>query len=303
MAVTSQAIPAAELADRAADCPVVIGRSLLEIAYKQAAAQLVSNESGAISDGDSSATGFDRRRLTQRYKHRLWKGDGAGNPWYIAIDTGTDLQWTDALVIGPGHNLAGLNIRVEADSTTPSGDPWGTEIFDETIVAGTNVFLHAATMYKARYWRISIVGASTPEATSFWLGKAVQFPTRPLFQSSAPTSRVGEAIEVRTQGGIPSRYVIAGALLQRNLTWMIDQNYAGGFFSDTDGLDDFFENANALYGGNANFWYVDEPTTSPSSSAALVRLESASHKPVLRRGGTSGAGATFLSWDILEVGG
>ena len=306
MAVTSQAIPAAELVDRAADCPVVIGRNLVEIAYKQAAAQLLTNEVGNVATGDHSLAGYDRRRLTQRFKHRLWKGDSSGTVWYVVVDVGTDEQWTDALVIGPGHNLAGLTVTVEADSTTPSGDPWGTTILSGTIGASTvaTVLLHASTMYKARYWRISIDGGTfTPEATSFWLGKAIQFPTKPLFSSSPPNTYAGGAIEHVTTGGIPYRYITQGALRERDLAWMIDQNHAGSFFSNADyGLDDFFVNDNALYGGNQNFWYVDEPTTAPNS-ALLVRLGSARHRPMLKRGGSGDAGATLINWQILEVGG
>lgn len=307
MSVTTDTITAAELADRAAEYPCLIGRNLLEIAYKQDATQLVTNEVGDLATGDASATGFDRRRLTQRYKHRLWKGNSTGTAWYIVIDTGTDLQWTDALVVGPDHNLSGVDITVEADSTTPAV-PWtgATSVFSETLAADSNVFLHASTMYKARYWRITLSSVSTftPEATSFWLGKAIQFPVAPLLASGTPNSYRGSAIEHRTAGGIPTRYVEHGALMERSLSFLVDQHHEGTFFSDSErGFDDFFKNANALNGGHAHFWYVDEPTADPGGTAKLVRLGSPSYRPMLRRRGSGDSGLTAISLELQEVGG
>ena len=300
MSVTTQAIPAADLTARAADSPLVIGRNLLQIAYLQAITQLVTNEVGNLATGDASASGFDRRKLTQRFKHVLWKGNSPGNPWYVVIDTGTDEQWTDALVIGPGHNLTGLTAVVEADSTTPSGDPWGTTVLSGTIVAGMNVLLHASLMTKARYWRISIDGASTPEATSFWLGKAVQFPTWPLLSSDAPNSFRGAASEVETKSGIPYRYVEHGALIERSLAWKVDEHNEGTFLG-TD-LEDFFTNSNALNGGHSNFVYVDKPNSAPNSGF-ICRLTEPTYRPVLRKRGSGDAGFSTFGMRIKEVGG
>ena len=305
MAVTSQAIPAAELASRAAEYPVWLTRNLAEIAYKQAAANFVSNPTGTLAAGDASAAGFDRRKLTQRHKHLLWKGNAAGTAWYAVIDLGTDLHWTDAVVLGPDHNLAGKNLTVEADSTTPAV-PWvgATEIFaSAAIVAGVNLRLHAATMYKARYWRVTLSGASfTPEATSLWLSKAIQFPVAPLLSSSTPNSYDGDAIEVETKGGIVYRYAKRGALMRREIAFNIPQHHEGTFYSDAGyGLDDAFKNANALNGGLANFWYVDQPTAAPNS-AKLMRLAEPKYRPVLKRRGSSDNGLSSIAFELAEVG-
>lgn len=317
MAVTTQVIPAAELVSRAADAPLIVANNLLQAAYKLGAANLVTNKLGTIAAGDLSASTFDRRKLTQRFKHKLWKGNSSGTAWYIVIDTGGVAnadEWVDSVIVGPGHNLAGVNMTVKADSAaTPPDAAWAaaTTVFaSAALAAGVNVRLHATVMTKARWWRIDLTsgGAFTPEATSFWLGKAMQFPEPPLLVSDAPNSYVADFIEVETAGGIPYRYKKHGALVEREVAWLIKEHHKGNFFGPATAavgidLDTVFRNVAYLDGGMRNFWWVDEPTTAPSTSAILARMLEAKFMPKLKRRDASAVtGLSAFATAFKEIG-
>lgn len=279
MAVTSQAIPATDLTKRTANKPCIVGLNLLEVAHGLAAAQLVTNTTGTLGAGDLSATGFDRKDLTLRFSHKLWKGNAAGTAWYIVIDQGATEEWVDTLVI-ENHNFDTKDIKVEADSTTPSGDPWGTTIFAFTQSGSALIFkLHASTMYKSRYWRIKVSGSSfTPQCSQIWLGKAVQF----LHKSNRPYSptavSAAEVITKKTKGGHRYAYIAGPALEERTQTFQI----AGTYKKVSPATDpellisaivDFWKNQRILRGGVNPFWYCENPTLDPTDAKLLYPVD------------------------------
>lgn len=275
MAVTSSALPATELAKRAADKPLVIGRNLIEIAHGLGAASLVTNTTGTLAAGDQSAAGFDRRALTLRLRNALWKANAAGTAWYVVIDQGTTEEWVDALVIDQ-HNLDGVTVTVEADSTTPGAGAWAgaTTVFTFAQVGTGLIFkLHATTKYKARYWRITLSKGSafTPQAASIWLGKAVQF----LHKSRRPftPAPVGGAniVEHVSGSGVRTAYVESNSLQRRpGQQWDIAGRYKTSPSTDPEiflyDLVDFWTHARSLNGGANAFWFCDDPTSAPTSA-------------------------------------
>lgn len=279
MPLTSQPIPSTDLTKRTANKPCIVGLNLLEIAYGLGATQLVANTTGTLAAGDSSAAGFERKDLTLRFSHKLWKSNAAGTAWYIVIDQGPTTEWVDTLVI-ENHNFDTKDIKVEADDTTPSGDPWGTTVFSFTQSGSALIFkLHASTMYKARYWRIKVSGTSfTPQASQIWLGKAVQFlhksnrPYQPIAVGSA------EATVKTTRGGHRYAYSSGPMLEERTQTWQIAGVYKRtGATTDPElllsAIVDLWTSSRGLKGGIAPFWYCENPTADPTNAKLVYPVE------------------------------
>lgn len=271
MAASSQAIPAVDLTRRAAEKPLLVGRNLLDIAYRQAVAQLVYNQTGTLAAGDLSPADFPIRRLQNRIRNGLWKGT-AGTDHYLVLDTGTELEWADALVID-GHNWGGKTVTVEADSTTPAV-PWtgATTVVNALAVSGTSLVLNlqAANMYQARYWRIHISGTSfTPQAKQVWIGKALQLSAKSDRDWAPPAAGAAEMARARTMGGHAYTYDFTGPLEQREQTFSIAEAW-----SETEGtvigdLVELWNAANGLDGGTRPFYYCEDPTSEPEKARLL----------------------------------
>jgi len=265
------------------------------VAFDTTAATFVTNTTGTLAAGDTSATGFDRGRAVKRHRHLGWKSTSS-TTHYIALDLGSIVHDCDTIAI-EGHNLDTAVITVEADdSVTPTAGAgaWGTQVFSWVQSGNGNIYrLHATTMYRARYWRIKIVKAAyVPEAKQIWIGKSLQIPKPALIDSSLPSAAGGSFIEQETKGGIVYRYKNHGSLKARAVQFLIPQVYTSTFFTD---LATFQSGANHLDGGRRNFWWCDQPTTAPES-ALFVRLQEPEHNPRSR-----GMATTFgLEWK--EVG-
>ena len=301
MSATSQAIPAVDLTNRANDYPAAIARNALEMAYKIAAANLVTNAAGDLATADNSATGFDRQYLVDRFlDNTLWKVAAANTAEYIVLDTGASdgSDWVDTLIVY-GHNWAGQTLEVKADNSAPPvGDSWtgATTIWTGTVPTGTlYLALQAATEYKARYFRLKISGSSTVwQASQVWLGKAIQFPSAPLLPSAPRTARAGGGIVKVSEGGVRTVYPTQASLLRRSLQFLFAQAYTSQFFTD---LLDLFENANALDGGTAPFWWLDTPNSDASGNAKFVFLDAPEFAPAAKADQ-----ATALALTITEQG-
>lgn len=277
MAVTTTAISATDLAKRALDKPCVVGRNELERAYQAAAANLVANTGGTLAGGDASAASPNGRDvLTRRFRHLLWKFGSSVATTYICIDTGSTLYDVDTF-IADTHNWNGYSIKVEADSTTPSGDPWGTTIFSYTSSGTSDVKLHASSSYKARYWRIKIsggAGAFIAQAAGIYLGKAVQFLNKS--ENPYPSVISGHGIVDRktTGGGVSYGYKVSGKLQARKQRFLIPGTYKYTAALDAElfieNFRDFWDNSNSLDGGVKPFWWIEDPTTSPTTAKLVV---------------------------------
>lgn len=296
MAATSTAIPAADLAARALDAPALMALNVCQVAYDAAAANFVTNQTGTLAAGDTSATGLGRERLVKRHRHLKWNG-ASGTTHFVILDLGSIVHDCDTLAI-EGHNLDGATITVEADDATLPTEgtaAWGTQVFNFVQSGnGTIYLLHATTMYRARYWRIKIVAAAAfvPQATQVWIGKSLQIPARALIDSDLPSVAGGAFIEHETKGRVVYRYRNHGSLIARAVSFLIAQAFTSTFFID---LATFMTGANHLDGGMRSFWWCDEPTTAPGS-ALFVNLSEPMHRPRSR------GPATSFSLEWKEVG-
>lgn len=304
MAIVTTPISNTDIAKRALDKPCVVGRNELERAYQAAAANLIANTTGTVAGGDASAA-FPNGRdvLTMRFRHRLWKFGSSVATTYIVIDTGATLLDVDTLIIDT-HNLSGYTITVEADSTTPAV-PWvgATTVF--TFVAGSAniVKFHAASSFKARYWRITIsggAGAFVAQAAGIYLGKAIQFLNKSDNPYPAVISGHGVVDRKMTGGGVSYAYKIAGKLQVRKQNFVFPGIYKYTAVSDPEifieNFRDFFDNSNSIDGGFKAFWWVEDPATSPST-AKLVFFETPEFPPV-----NAGPQATHFSISTTEQG-
>ena len=283
MSVTTTSIPATDLAKRGKDCPLVVGRNILDLAYTNGTANLVANTAGTIAGGDASAAspnGIDV--LQQRFRHKLWKFGSAQTAVYICIDMGSTLYDADTLVIADNNlNANGASVKVEADSTTPSGDPWGTAIWPTFVVGAGNVFsLQAANKYQARFWRIKIsaAGAFVPQASGIFLGKAVQFLNKSDRAYTPPNASIGGTVLhsagagvgfiSRTSASLEARvqkFTIAGRATPRagQASPVSDPEI---FLSN---IEDFWKSSASLNGGARPFWYCEDPTTNPTGAKMI----------------------------------
>lgn len=279
MAITSTAIPAGDLTNRAANKPLVVGRNVLEKAYGIAPANLVANTAGTIGGGDASDAAYGRRFLTNRQPGHLWKFGSSVTDLFLVMDLGAaDASKDVDTFIVQGHNWDTCTITVEADNTAPAGVAWGgtgsTTVFSIAPVSGNALIvrLHATTMYKARYWRIRIQRGTgfVAQAAQVWLGKAIQFPVKSRYDWSPPEASASEVLVKKTKGGIRHAYRMSGSLQRRSQTFEIGDVPTGTFLTD---LKDFWDNADALAGGGRCFWYVEDPTASPGVAKFVYSIE------------------------------
>jgi len=279
MSITTTPIPSTDTAKRALDKPCVVGRNLLEIAYGIAAANLVANTAGTLAGGDSSAAAPNGvSRLVDRFLHVPWKYGSSVATIYICIDQGATTLDTDTLIIPAGHNFSGASIKVEADSTTPSGDPWGTTLWSFTAGSSAEVRLQSTNMYQARYWRIKISGsASVWQVPEIFLGKSVQFLNKAENPFPPTIAARGNVIRKTTGGGVSYAYKVSALTGYRKLTWKVGGVYKNSPSSDPEkfltNFYDFWSNSNAIDSGSKPFWYIEDPTSNPGG-AKLVYAES-----------------------------
>lgn len=275
MAATATAIPSADLVYRAANKPLVVGRNVLEKAYGVAVANLVANVSGTLAAGDASDATYHRRFLTSRDPSQLWKFGSSVTDLYLVMDTGAvdGSKDTDVLIV-QGHNWDTCTITVEASDTTPAV-PWvgATTVFSHVVSGSGLVFqLHATTMHKARYWRIRIqrAGAFVAQASQVWLGKAIQFPVKSMYDWTPPEASIASFTFRTTKGGRRHAVRNHGSLSRRPQVFEIGDVSTGTFLTAAK---DFWDNADSLYGGGRCFWYCEDPTASPSSAKFVYSVD------------------------------
>lgn len=279
MAITTTAIPATDLSKRALDKPCVVGRNVVDIAYTNGTSNVVANATGTLAAGDSSAAApYGINRLSDRLLHINWKYGSAAATVYICIDQSATTVDVDTLIIANGHNLSGASIKVEADSTTPSGDPWGTTLWSFTAGSTAEVRLQAANMYKARYWRVKISGGATAwQIPDLWLGKAVQFLNKSEHPYASWASGKGGVIRQTTGGGVSYGYKTSSQTQARKQTFKVPGVYKYTAVSDPElflsNYYDFWTNTNAVDGGTKPFWYIEDPTTSPGSAKLVYATD------------------------------
>ncbi len=298
MAVTTEAISAADLAYRAADKPLVVGRNALEIAH--ASGSLRANVGGLVAGADASDATYGVEFLQDRFLHVPWKFGSSVTDEYIVIDTGSadGSGLVDALWMDGAASMAGRTITVETLDTTPA-TPWvgATEVFSFVMPAGGNVLqLHATTRHAARYWRIRINGgAGIFQANEIFLGRAVQFPVKSRYDWTPPQAKVGGVTEVRSEkGGIRYANRNAPSLQERQQKFQIGDIPTGNFLA---AFSSFWEDSDQIDAGSKPFVYCEDPTTSPNDAILVYSNETKLDLVQV------GPYETILTLDVTEQGG
>lgn len=268
MAWLGAAISASDLALRALDKPLLVGRNWLRDATTDPVwVPFAGASTGVWADTDQTATGFGTVRLSDNYSHLLSKPDDSEDVWYLLIDLGATTRTLDYLaLLRPEASFAGTQIDVQiADDNgyssrlvtvatkTPTSDT-ARVVFDELFDTGTTPLRYSGV----RWMRIKFTGVQeTPTFGELIIGRSRQLKHSPNIPYDVKhlTSR-SDTFE--SMSGIVSRYTHHKN--RKNISATISA-YEDAFTSD---FETFWEDD--IDGGTLPFLWIEKPNSAPTEA-------------------------------------
>lgn len=254
---TKSALSATELANRALDLPLIIGRNWT----RYSTATMKWTAAGGDGDADISVAAFEARHCGDDFDHLLTK-PSSGDPRYLNINLGSTVGEIDCLAI-KNHNLFTVSATLKLQLSTDA--PFTTPIDILTITPGSNKRIVEIDLRESgdanpqrftgvRYARlfIDMPSAGVPTLGEVFLGRSRQLYSHSLLPH-APyrlTSglRVGES-EAGIVGGVSratNRRRFAFTYVTKDATAISD--WEALFRDDCDG-------------GSLPYLYVEKPNT------------------------------------------
>lgn len=157
-------------------------------------------EGGLITPTGVEA-GFGVERLWDRFQRLECRDSATASPRRYTLDRGAGVTGTiDTLILGAGHNLAGLTVEVES---SPDGlAPWTLR---GTGAAIAGIYRLALTAFDTRYARLNVLSPGVPPIlTEWWLTKGFTITGDDgyLSEQSFADGAVPQSSEQETQSGV-----------------------------------------------------------------------------------------------------
>lgn len=272
MAYSFADLSATEIADAAADKPLLLGESVIAAAKADGAFAAEWSAAGSFAGADITATGYPVARAYDRAWNTWTKPNAAATTHYLLFDLGATVAAFDHCIIG-GHNfgtIGGLTVSLEiANASTFATDlielaSWSPGSSNKRLVdlsLGHGVDAAPNVYSSVRYLRIKTTGGShTPQIGEIILGRRRQVTNRPRLPYD-PISADSEVADFESRSGITTRYTLNRGRV------VLSPQFSTSATADRTPFTSWWADCAQ---GTKPFVYIEEPQTTPGAARLML---------------------------------
>lgn len=281
MAWSSAALTAQEIADFAADYPILVGKTIGD-----SLADARMNTGGSLSSTDHAATGYAASNAFDRRASEITKPDANVTTVYLMLDAGASPADVDmAMVIGHNFSSVGVTqVDLQVDDVPAFGGGGSTLQTVKTWTTGFTSRLAAYSLFhtgsaalrysSARYWRLKIQMASgVPTIGELWLGRRRQLSTAPIipYDEKEQVSRISDFV---ADDGSTMRYKWSSKQFRKKPRFMVKTT------TEVTTIDSWWSDCD---GGTKPSLYCENPSSAPTVTHIVLPSGPSLVKPTLAR--------------------
>ncbi len=269
MAYASAALPAAELALRALDKPLLIGRNWM----RTTAIVTRWSVGGTWATADTTDASGDRAYAYDEWDHLRTFPNAAQTDWYFLIDFASGIAEIDSLLLINPYGLSGVRIRAQIADNNAYDSNLVTvcDVTPSTAARVVQLSLdHTATNPRrytsVRWMRLWFFDAATctPKFGELVVGRCRQLPYKPAPPYDKNHLRTHQEIE-KTDSCVYSSHVFAKKQRVLSASFTLDSS------TDSAALETFWETE--IDGGTLPYVWIDDPTTTPANANWMREME------------------------------